>query len=294
MDTRILSRQPISKGWSSDQKFKLEFVDGRFGLLRMAELTSLEDKRSEFSLMQKLAAKGCPISQPLDFWTDTSYVYSVFEWIDGQDMVDVAAVLSDQELYDLGRQAGMFLRTLHSLPIDQAERDWNTFYQAKIDKKIAAYQASEHSYKSGQLMIDFIQANRHLLSQRPIAHHHGDFHTGNFLLGEDRHLKILDFDRHDIGDPWEEFNRIIFTASLSSAFACGQIDSYFEENIPKEFWPWLALYLTVNSLGALSWAEREDPAQIPLMKEQADLLGHWFGDYKKVMPTWYSKMNKKR
>lgn len=89
MDTRILSRQPISKGWSSDQKFKLEFVDGRFGLLRMAELTSLEDKRSEFSLMQKLAAKGCPISQPLDFWTDTSYVYSVFEWIDGQDMVDV-------------------------------------------------------------------------------------------------------------------------------------------------------------------------------------------------------------
>lgn len=190
MDTRILSRQPISKGWSSDQKFKLEFVDGRFGLLRMAELTSLEDKRSEFSLMQKLAAKGCPISQPLDFWTDTSYVYSVFEWIDGQDMVDVAAVLSDQELYDLGRQAGMFLRTLHSLPIDQAERDWNTFYQAKIDKKIAAYQASEHSYKSGQLMIDFIQANRHLLSQRPIAHHHGDFHTGNFLLGRTDILKF--------------------------------------------------------------------------------------------------------
>ncbi len=294
MDTRILSRQPISKGWSSDQKFKLEFVDGRFGLLRMAELTSLEDKRSEFSLMQKLAAKGCPISQPLDFWTDTSYVYSVFEWIDGQDMVDVAAVLSDQELYDLGRQAGMFLRTLHSLPIDQAERDWNTFYQAKIDKKIAAYQASEHSYKSGQLMIDFIQANRHLLSQRPIAHHHGDFHTGNFLLGEDRHLKILDFDRHDIGDPWEEFNRIIFTASLSSAFACGQIDSYFEENIPKEFWTLLALYLTVNSLGALSWAEKVDSAQVPLMKEQAELLGQWFGGYKKIIPTWYSKMNKKR
>ena len=289
MDTRILSRQPISKGWSSDRKYKVKFEDGRFGLLRVADLTAFEGKRSEFSLMQKLAAKGCPISQPLDFWTDTSYVYSVFEWLDGQDMVDVAAVLSDQELYDLGRQAGMFLRTLHSLPIDQAERDWNTFYQAKIDKKIAAYQASEHSYKSGQLMIDFIQANRHLLSQRPIAHHHGDFHTGNFLLGEDRHLKILDFDRHDIGDPWEEFNRIIFTASLSSAFACGQIDSYFEENIPKEFWPLLALYLTVNSLGALSWAEREDPAQIPLMKEQAELVGHWFSGYKTIVPTWYSK-----
>ncbi len=50
-------------------------------------------------------------------------------------------------------------------------------------------------------MIDFVQANRHLLEGRPIAYHHGDFHTGNFLLGPDGKLKILDFDRYDIGDP---------------------------------------------------------------------------------------------
>ncbi len=66
-------------------------------------------------------------------------------------------------------------------------------------------------------MIDFVQANRHLLEGRPIAYHHGDFHTGNFLLGADGKLKILDFDRYDIGDPWEEFNRLIFTADLSPA-----------------------------------------------------------------------------
>ena len=201
----------------------MKFEDGRFGLLRVADLTAFEGKRSEFSLMQKLAAKGCPISQPLDFWTDTSYVYSVFEWLDGQEM------------------------------------------------------------------IGFVQTNRHLLTQRPIVYQHGDFHTGNFLLGTDRHLKVLDFDRHDIGDPWEEFNRMIFTASLSPALACGQIDSYFEENIPEKFWTMLALYLTVNSLGALSWAEKVDPDQIPLMKEQAELVGHWFSGYKTIVPTWYSK-----
>ena len=287
MNIKMISQQPISKGWSSDKKFKVELGDGRFGLLRVADVIAYERKRSEFTLMRELAKEKFPISRPIEFWTDESCVYSLFEWIEGQDMVDIASSLSDLQLYDLGCQAGNFLRKLHSLPIDQSKRDWNTFYQAKIDQKIAAYQVAEHSYKDGQNMIDFVQANRHLLSQRPITYHHGDFHTGNFLLGADNHLKVLDFDRYDIGDPWEEFNRIIFTSSLSSAFASGQIDSYFEENIPKEFWALLALYLTVNSLGALSWAERVAPDQIPLMKEQADLLSCWFKGYEQEVPSWY-------
>lgn len=136
-------------------------------------------------------------------------------------------------------------------------------------------------------MIDFFQANRHLLERRPIAYHHGDFHTGNFLLGADGKLKILDFDRYDIGDPWEEFNRLIFTADLSPTFARGQVAAYFDGAIPEEFWRLLALYLTVNSLGALSWAEQVDPLQIPLMKEQADAVWTWYQGYSRLQPLWY-------
>ncbi|HEM5997481.1 TPA: phosphotransferase [Streptococcus suis] len=287
MVVRIVSRQPLTKGWSTDRKYKVQLEDGRLGLLRIAERPAYEAKRLEFQLVENLFGLGLPVAEPLSFWADDLSVYTLYEWMEGQDMNEVASSLSDSVLYDLGCQSGQFLRTLHALPIDQSLRDWNSFYQAKIDNKLAAYQAASHSYPNGQAMIDFVQANRHLLEGRPIAYHHGDFHTGNFLLGADGKLKILDFDRYDIGDPWEEFNRLIFTADLSPAFARGQVDSYFDGAIPEEFWRLLALYLTVNSLGALSWAEQVDPDQVPLMKEQADAVWTWYQGYSRLQPLWY-------
>ncbi|HFI0351104.1 TPA: aminoglycoside phosphotransferase family protein [Streptococcus suis] len=287
MAVKILSRQPLTKGWSSDRKYKVQLEDGRFGLLRIAERPAYEAKRLEFQLVENLFGLGLPVAEPLSFWADDLSVYTLYEWVEGQEMNEVASSLSESVLYDLGCQAGKFLRALHGLSIDQSLRDWNIFYQAKIDNKLAAYQAASHSYPNGQAMIDFVQANRHLLAGRPIAYHHGDFHTGNFLLGADGKLKILDFDRYDIGDPWEEFNRLIFTADLSPTFARGQVDAYFDGAIPEEFWRLLALYLTVNSLGALSWAEQVDPLQIPLMKEQADAVWTWYQGYSRLQPLWY-------
>ncbi|HEM5944303.1 phosphotransferase family protein [Streptococcus suis] len=287
MAVRIVSRQPLTKGWSTDQKYKVQLEDGRQGLLRIAERPAYEAKRLEFQLVENLFGLGLPVAEPIAFWTDEKSVHSLYEWIEGQDMNEVASSLSDSVLYELGCQAGKFLRALHAQPIDQSLRDWNSFYQAKIDNKLAAYQAASHSYPNGQAMIDFVQANRHLLEGRPIAYHHGDFHTGNFLLGKDGKLKILDFDRHDIGDPWEEFNRLIFTADLSPAFARGQVAAYFEGTIPEEFWRLLALYVTVNSLGALSWAEQVDSEQIPLMKLQAQKISEWYEYFNHHLPKWY-------
>lgn len=287
MAVRIVSRQPLTKGWSTDQKYKVQLEDGRFGLLRIAERPAYEAKRLEFQLVENLFGLSLPVAEPLSFWADDLSVYTLYEWVEGQDMNEVASDLPDSDLYELGCQSGQFLRNVHALPIDQSQRDWNNYYQAKIDNKLAAYQAASHSYPNGQAMIDFVQANRHLLERRPIAYHHGDFHTGNFLLGADGKLKILDFDRYDIGDPWEEFNRLIFTADLSPTFARGQVDAYFDGAIPEEFWRLLALYLTVNSLGALSWVEQVDPLQIPLMKEQADVVWTWYQGYSRLQPLWY-------
>ncbi|HEL1640020.1 TPA: phosphotransferase [Streptococcus suis] len=289
MAVKILTRKPLTKGWSADQKYQVQLEDGRYGLLRIAERTAYETKQAEFRLVQSLFRQDLPVAEPLSFWADDLSVYTLYEWVEGQDMNEVASSLSEQTLYELGCQSGQFLRTLHALPIDQSQRDWNSFYQAKIDNKLAAYHAASHSYPNGQAMIDFVQANRHLLEGRPIAYHHGDFHTGNFLLGRDGKLKILDFDRYDIGDPWEEFNRLIFTADLSPAFARGQVDTYFEGPVPEEFWKLMALYVTVNSLGALSWAERVDLEQIPLMKNQVAKISEWYADFTCLVPNWYSK-----
>ena len=83
----------------------------------------------------------------------------------------------------------------------------------------------------GTNLINYINQNRHLLKDRPQSYHHGDYHIGNMMIEKDN-LKIIDFDRYDYGDPFEEFNRIVWSAQKSPLFASGMVDGYFNDNPP--------------------------------------------------------------
>ena len=93
MAVRIVSRQPLTKGWSTDQKYKVELEDGRFGLLRIAERSAIEVKKVEFQLVENLFGLGLPVAEPLSCWADDLSVYTLYEWVEGQDMNKVASDL---------------------------------------------------------------------------------------------------------------------------------------------------------------------------------------------------------
>lgn len=283
----IRRKEVIHKGWSSDQKFKVELADGRLACLRLAPATDFQRKQREMAVLDQLSARGLPVSKPLEIGLVDDQVYQLLDWVEGQDFLDRLPSLSPQALYDFGRQAGEVLLSIHALPMDQDQMDWEVFYQEKIENKLVAYQSCGLSYEEGQCMIDFVQQNRGAIANRPIAQQHGDFHIGNFLLGPDKDLVVIDFDRLDRGDPWEEFNRLVFVAARSPEMASGILDAYFKEGIPHAFWRLLCLYMTVNSLGALAWAKEVDPAQIPFMQEQARTILDWYGHYTRLIPSWY-------
>ncbi len=67
MAVRIVSRQPLTKGWSTDQKYKVQLEDGRLGLLRIAERPAYEAKQLEFQLVENLFGLGLPVAEPLSF-----------------------------------------------------------------------------------------------------------------------------------------------------------------------------------------------------------------------------------
>jgi serine/threonine-protein kinase len=55
------------------------------------------------------------------------------------------------------------------------------------------------------------------------------------IVSPEGELRIIDFNRSDDGDPWEEFNRIVWSAAVCPHFATGQIHGYFDGNPPDEF-----------------------------------------------------------
>ena len=152
------------------------------------------------------------------------------------------------------------------------------------------YEACELKYeRGGDVFLEYIAENRHLLRGRPQSYQHGDYHIGNMMIDSDGVLTVIDFDRDDFGDPWEEFNRIVWCAQAAPAFASGIVDGYFDREVPMDFWKLLALYICSNTLSSLPWAIPFGEKEILVMRNQAAQVLEWYDGMTNVVPTWYQK-----
>ena len=286
----IVNRTPIDKGWSGDQKYCAVTADGTKYLLRISSIDRLERKRREYEKMSEVAQLGIPMCLPVEFGTCEEGAYSIQSWIDGEDAEELVMSMDEEKQYCYGLDAGRILAKIHTVPAPVDALSWETRFNGKIDRKIAMYENCELKYESGgDAFLSCLAENRHLLSGRPQSYQHGDYHIGNMMIDKDGVLTIIDFDRDDFGDPWEEFNRIVWCAQAAPAFASGMVDGYFDGNVPMEFWKLLALYISSNTLSSLPWAISFGEGEIQVMRNQAAQVLEWYDGMKNVVPTWYRK-----
>ena len=283
----IISREPILEGWSHDRKYRITDERGERFLLRISDMAQYDAKHVEFVMMQRVASLGVPMCLPLEFGTCEEGVYSIQSWIDGESAENRIPLLPDREQYAYGLEAGRILRRIHSLPAPASQENWAVRFNRKIDTKIRNYAACPIRYPKGQAFIDYINAHRQLLSGRPQTYQHGDYHIGNMMIGRDGKLYIIDFNRNDYGDPWEEFNRIVWCAQRSALFASGMVDGYFDGEVPADFWKLLALYISSNTLSSVYWAIPYGEKEVNTMLHQAEEVLTWFNNMTNTVPTWY-------
>ena len=287
---RIISRRTINKGWSGDQKYCATTKDGQKYLLRISSIDRLERKCREYEKMREVAQLGIPMCLPVEFGTCEEGAYSIQSWIDGEDAEKTIMSMCTAKQHEYGLDAGRILAKIHTISAPSDAPDWETRFNAKIDRKITMYEACELKYESGgDSLLEYIAQNRHLLKSRPQSYQHGDYHIGNMMIDEDGILTIIDFEKQDVGDPWEEFNRIVWSAQAAPAFASGMVDGYFGGEVPMEFWRLLALYICSNTLSSLPWAIPFGEKEIQVMSKQAEQVLQWYDGMKKVIPAWYQK-----
>ncbi|MBP3950925.1 phosphotransferase [Bacillus suaedae] len=281
--------EPINKGWSSDKKYYIETIKKEKRLLRLADISEYEKKKSEFEMMRELAKDGIPMSEPIDFGIcdNGRKVYSLFTWCEGEDADIVLPRKTETEQYVLGIKAGQILREIHNIPAPNGQEEWGTRFNRKTDTKIKNYHNCGIKIDGDDKVITYLKENRHLLENRPQSFQHGDYHVGNMVISAEGELKIIDFNRNDYGDPWEEFNRIVWSAAASPHFATGQINGYFNGNPPMQFFKLLAFYISSNMLSSIPWAIPFGEDEINVMKDQAKAVLAWFDGMKNPLPTWY-------
>lgn len=282
------SLYPIDVDWSSDKKYRAVSVSGGTFLLRVMPLAGKSSREKMFRIQRRIAELGVPMCEPLAYGNCPEGYYVIQRWINGTKAENTIPYLPKQKQYEWGLEAGRLLKKIHSIPAPEGTQDWESRYSAKLDRITWTYRLGSLHFEGSDDVLAYIEENRHLLANRPQCFHHGDYHIGNMMI-EEGHLAIIDFDQYDFGDPWEEFNRIIWSAQTIPHFATGMVDGYFDGEVPLEFWQLLALYICSNTLSSISWTRSFGEREVRTMLKQAQDVLNWYDYMKYVIPTWYQR-----
>lgn len=289
----IVKKEPINKGWSCDKKYCVTTTTGVKYLLRITPYDKSETQKSLFDILGKVSELGISMCKPVELGTCDEGVYVLYTWIDGKDAKDIIPFLSKIEQYALGLRSGEILKQIHLIPAPVTQENWHTRFNRKTDYKIQKYSDCGIRFNGDDKVIEYLKCNRNIFKDRPQSFQHGDYHIGNMMI-ENGELVIIDFDRFDFGDPWEEFNRIVWCAQSAPYFATGMVDGYFDNKPPMEFWKCLVFYIASNTLSSIYWAIGFGQSDLNVMMQQSQDVLSWYNDFNTVIPNWYVNAQDKR
>lgn len=288
--------EKINKGWSDDVKYYIETEKKEKLLLRVAKIELYEEKKKEFEVVCQFYKTGIPMSKPIEFGKcrNGEELYTLLTWVDGVDLEQVLPNLPMKEQYHLGRSAGEILRKIHSIQVPENEIPMKDNKKKKEDK-LQKYVESNLRIDEDEKAVEYVQKNLYKICSKPPVYQHGDFHPGNLILTSDHRIEVIDFNRWDIGDPYEEFYKLeLFASDFSIPYCVGQIDAYFQEHIPEEFWEVFAVYSAHGALYSIKWAEKFGQQEIDnMIRICRKILGH-YDNFTKIIPNWYEEYKRNK
>lgn len=279
----------IEKGYSMDKKYLVTTDLGEHLLLRISNVSEYDIKKKEYDIIRKFAKLGFIMSEPHSFGicNNGNSVYMILSWVEGKDLEDELGKLSEQQQYLLGRQAGKILKEIHSISVDKEDLPQKT----KVDKKLLQLEKYENSWvrvPNDEDAIRFVKQNINKMWRKAPTYLHGDYHPGNLIYVQNEKIVVIDFNRWEVGDPYEEFYKLeSFGIEESIPYCVGQIDEYFNDVIPIDFWETLAVYVAHASLYSVKWAEEFGSAEIEGMKKRCEIAFENYNNFKEVVPVWY-------
>lgn len=279
----------VSKGWSSDKKYLIKTMSGELLLLRISDIEQYDTKKKEYDIITKYSKLGIKMSMPVEFGicNEGKNVYMLLTWLEGRDLEEILPGLPKEKQYQLGRKAGEILKKIHSIPVDEEDIPTETKKPKKM-WQLARYENSKVRIPDDEIAIKYVKENIEQIWKKQPVYLHGDFHPGNLIYMNDGDIGVIDFNRWEIGDPYEEFYKLqSFGIENSIPYCVGQIDAYFEDNVPEEFWIVNAVYVAHASLYSIKWAEKFGQGEIDGMIKRCKMAFADYDNFRTYIPKWY-------
>lgn len=280
--------EPITKGWSDDKKYYVEMQSGERCLLRISDIAEYEMKKTEFEVMKKMSVYGIKMSRPVDFGVCDygKSVYQLLSWCDGEEAKEVLYRFSEKEQYAFGKKAADILKIMEKIDRKEPSDKWAKIYRKRVKKDIELYHKCGERFDGDEIILSYLKENFSCISKRPIALMHEDFQTDNMVISPDGELYIIDFQMCGMTDPYLVLTGVGVSAEFCPAFAMGQMDGYFKDGLPNDFWEKYNYYMIVEMLYAFTVGVK--------MEEERDGSLHMFDKIVRNIqngslnvPEWY-------
>jgi len=288
---KATSMTKIHKGFSADGKYLVyEGDDKPVYVLRTAAFKQTERKRAEFEAIGRIHALGVQTSEPVACGEieELDLCYMVLRYVEGEDASERLPLMTPDEQYSIGVAAGRQLLMMHDVEAAEDLGAWSERRTVKHNRQLADYRLCGVKLPEEDAIIAFIEKQLPLMDGRPNRFQHDDFHPSNLLVQGNTYAAVIDFNRYDWGDPYHDFLKIpYFSSEVSIPFSIGQIDGYFNGQIPEDFWNLYALYSAMIMFGTISWTLQVVPEQIDSMMARIRRVLDDHQNFESVTPIWY-------
>ena len=220
-------------------------------------------------------------------WTN-GHVVTITEWVHGEqlnNLFDQCPGLMSQ----YGERVGKILYLLHHQNfVTQQISIMGVDVRAKTASAVSRLKGDIERYGIDfygmENAIAYLDSHAGLVSADRAGIVHNDVRPENFIRrgGE---LFIYDFDSGDISDCFADFTYLTaISQERYRPFSCSVINSYFDGQVPAEFWD-VNLYFSVMKL--LDYAVYKYRRKGRRIVNQANAFMSMFADYKNPIPAWW-------
>ena len=176
------------------------------------------------------------------------------------------------------------MQTLDTYP---PSSDWENFFSNKIKNYIEVYKKCGKTFKGYDEIIAFINTNSHSMNNRPRYFLHEDFQSDNMVISLNKELFVIDFQQCGFVDPYYALMSAMVTAEVSPSFASGQIKTYFNNNIPDDFWILNTFYMFAETINVFAVACSLGEEELDYSYRMIDYMLEWFDNLNNVVPSWF-------
>ncbi|WP_249670954.1 aminoglycoside phosphotransferase family protein [Bacillus thuringiensis] len=280
----------ISKGFSPDKKYIIMSANNEKYLFRTGDIKEYERKKIEFQILNEMVKCNVQAQRPIEIGIleEEGVCYSIFSYLEGEDAKRLFSTYSPKEQYDIGIEAGKDLAKMHTLEAPKNILPWYERAIKKHRKYLEAYKTCGIKIENDDKIIKFIDENEMYVKDRPNRFQHDDFHLENIIVRDGRYVGVVDFNGYDWGDPLHDFVKIaLFARDISIPYSIGQIEGYFNERIPEEFWKLYAVYVGMTVFSSVVWTLRAAPHMLEDTLERLHIVLEDHKNFELSKPIWF-------